>query len=135
MLFSILKDSFILFLLIYALLTLAEKFSKFLEGVFEKRPKKLLTYRIVDIRDVPATELEIPLKSALNAAEDYVLLLAENLSVEAEHIVNSLTKDKECIQADTREQMILLTSTAKETKAFFTRGDDHSCHSNRSIFS
>ncbi len=135
MLFSILKDSIVIFLLVYALLTLAEKFSKYLEKSLNKHPTKLLSYRIVDIRGVPSDRLEIPLKSALKASGEQILLLTGNLSAEAEHIVFSLIQSSENIHITSGEQLEKILQSPEGATAFFTRGDDHSYHSNRSISS
>lgn len=135
MLFSILKDSFILFLLIYALLSLAEKLSKGLEHLFEKPQTKLLAYQIIDIRDIPAERLEIPLKNALKASEKHILLLTGSMSTEVEHIVLSLIQGANNIQIANSDQLEKIMHSPEGATAFFTRDDDHSCHNSRSISS
>ncbi len=135
MLFSILKDSFILFLLIYALLSLAEKLSMGLEHLFEKPQTKLLAYQIIDIRNIPTDRLEMPLKSTLKASGGNVLLLTGTLSAEAEHIVYSQIQGANNIHITSCDQLEKIIHSPEDATAFFTRDDDHSCHNNRSISS
>ena len=135
MLFSILKDSFILFLLVYALLSLAENFSRFLEQKLKPRIKPLPAYHIIDIRNILPDELEIPLKNALKTAETPLFLLADNLHPEAEKIVSAMQKQSENVQLIHSACLEKISGFPKETADIFIRDDGHSCHSNRSTSS
>lgn len=93
MLFQILKDSVILFLLIYALITLAEKLCRYIARITDFHDESLPKFYVVDASETPVDKLECLLRKELSSCCDAVYVITNEANEEAKTIIDNLACD------------------------------------------
>lgn len=91
MLFQILKDSVVLFLLIYALISLAEKLCIYIAHIIDFPDERLPKFYVIDASKIQAEKLECLLRKELSSCNDSVYVLTNETNSEATAIIEKLS--------------------------------------------
>ena len=93
MFLAILKDSSIIFLIIYAIYSLAEKLCKFLEAqLVVSPPARTGKFTVIDITLFSIDQLECILRRELSIIREPLILSSEKTEPEAEFIIKRLQR-------------------------------------------
>ncbi|MBR7164170.1 MAG: hypothetical protein IKD21_04280 [Clostridia bacterium] len=111
MLLTIIKDSFIIFLLVYALLDIAEKLCLYLSRFTVSPTEHVRKYYVIDISNTQADQLEYALRKALTGCKDNILLITENNPPETDAIIANLRREFAGLYPVTRSEFQHITST------------------------
>ncbi len=114
----ILKDSIILFLLIYAILTLAEQFLRFLMRFLEQRSDYARSFHVLDISGTHTTQLEHIIRSFVGTCKETVFLVTETSDPETNAIVHNLCREFDVLFAVSRAEFLRITGSLTALDAF-----------------
>ena len=116
----ILKDSVILFLLVYAILTLAEQFVRFLMRFLEKEPGCSHGLHVFDITEIDKTQLEGSIRRYVRSCRETIYLLTETDDTETNAIVQNLCREFDVLFAVNRSDFFEIIDSPKVRDAFLT---------------
>ncbi len=130
MLFQILKDSVILFLLIYALINLAEKLCRYIASITDFPDECLPKFYVMDTSKTPAEKLEYLLRKELSTCHDAIYVITSEANTEAKAIVEKMACDyvtlfpirKEELQTIITAQEVPDVSLKAESSADLSQG-------------
>ncbi len=122
MLFLIIKDSIILFFLVYALLELAEDLLNFLKKLLPRHSAHPRKFYTIDLENVKAEKLEGLLRQSTHVWLDPVFLIAENLTPEATALLHKFQRSHAALYLVTRKEMQKIISSQEALDAFLESG-------------
>ena len=119
MLMSVIKDSIVLFLLLYALVSLAEQLVRFLSVCLTPKCSLPQGFYVLDVTGIPPEGLELTLRSYIAKNKGKILLLTDKSNRESADIITLLCNEFEHVTLLSRQQLAeqLTTQTALDTSA------------------
>jgi len=118
MLLTIVKDSIMLFLLIYALLSLTEKLVLLLKRFYLESPCSARKFHVIDISHIQTGQIEYTLRKELTDCKNPVFLIIGNISSETEAIIARLQRKYNCLHPISRSELLDIIASPIALDAF-----------------
>ncbi len=118
MFLSILKDSVMLFLLIYAVFNLTEQLIHFFMRYPGKQNGQLRKFHVIDASNVLPEQLEYSLRCEMSNCKDAVFLLMDFPDPESDAITHALCKEFSGLHPITRGEFLKIISSPTALDAF-----------------
>ncbi|MBR6729184.1 MAG: hypothetical protein IKL80_03390, partial [Clostridia bacterium] len=128
MFISIIKDSIILFLLLYALVSLADQFVRFLSLHLIPQKTQPQGFYLLDLAGIPSESLEQTLRTFISEKKDRILLITDENNEERTDIIELLCKEFKYVTPLSRKElaMFFTTQTALDTSVKTKQEEDPS---------
>ena len=122
MLSLIIKDSVILFLLVYAMLELAEACLKLIKKSLFRPTVWAKNFHVIDLSGFPVDRLEGCVRQSVHSSTDPVFLITENNTPETEVILSKLKQEFSAFYPVSRGEFQQITSSRGALDAFLKTG-------------
>ncbi len=118
MFLSILKDSIIIFLLVYALLQLAEQLIGVLVRQFQSPEDFPFRYYVLDVSQVSCEKLEYIIRSEMTGRKKHTFLITEFPDSESNSIISKLCYEYDTLYPVTRNEFQRIISSPEALASF-----------------
>ncbi len=118
MFFSFIKDFILLFLLVYALITLAEQLCRMFERLCRQPSVITRKFYVIDISEIDCTALECFLRKELSNCRCKVLLTAKKQNSESNFIISRLRRQYPETYFVTKKELKKMLNCQAKTDVF-----------------
>lgn len=120
MMLSIIQDSIIIFLLIYAVLQLAEHLIRFLVQCFKDPACSSCKYHVIDVSETIQTQLEYTIRSEMMDCKTHTFLITEYPDKESNLIIAKMCNEYDFLYPVTRSEFLRIVNSPEALDAFLS---------------
>ncbi len=118
MFLSILKDSIIIFLLVFALLQLAEQVIGFLIHLIQNPEIKPYQFMVLDVSQISHEKLEYIIRNEIPKVNYHIFLISEFSDDESNHIISKLCYEYDYLYPVTRAEFLCIFNSPEAPAAY-----------------